>query len=69
MGYRVAINGFVYDVSAVDAGECGTSAFELHKLDTNHTYHVIRTHHGAVECDCPDYEARHRGNGFVPLTC
>ena len=57
----LAIYGFGYTVRLIDAGECGTVAYEMHRTDTNHTYHVIRTHHGLVKCDCGDYLFRHDG--------
>ncbi len=60
---RFAINGFTYTASEVPAGECGTVAYELHRLDTNHRYHVIRDHYGLVKCDCPDFLFRCDGTG------
>jgi hypothetical protein len=59
---RVAIHGFTYTVREIPAGECGTVAFEMHRTDTNHTYHVVRNHYGLVTCDCPDYLFRHEGS-------
>jgi hypothetical protein len=49
----------------VRPGEDGTKAFRLSKLSSRGDeaiYDVVRTHAGLVECDCPHYEARLRGN-------
>ena len=60
---KVAITGFTYTVREIPAGECGTVAYRMHRIDTNHTYDVIRNHFGEVTCDCPDYECRRAGTG------
>ena len=54
------------DLIAKLEGEFGSKAFRMtkHSARDGGTYDVIRTAAGIVECDCPDYEARHRGNGF-----
>jgi hypothetical protein len=62
---RLSINGFVYAAREIPAGECGSVAFELHRIDTNHHYHDIRDHFGLVTCDCPSYVFTHEGtNGL-----
>jgi hypothetical protein len=62
---NVEINDTRYAVDPIEPGECGTKAFRLAKHSGDHAvYDVIRTHTGLVECDCPDYETRHRGNGY-----
>jgi hypothetical protein len=58
------INGTDYTVEPIPAGEFGTIAFRLVKRGSDAVYDVVRTHQGIVECDCPDYESRHRGNGL-----
>lgn len=59
------INGQPYGVEPIDPGECGTKAYRLTKRWADGAvYDVIREDDGHVACDCPDYEARHRGNGF-----
>jgi hypothetical protein len=61
----VEINGQSYGVEPIDPGECGTKAFRLAKRWADGAvYDVIRDNDGHVACDCPDYECRHRGNGF-----
>lgn len=55
----LTIKGTAYDVAPLDAGECGSRAFRLTKAD-GAAYDVVRTAH-TVECDCGDYEFRHRG--------
>jgi hypothetical protein len=61
----VAINDTRYSVDQTDPGECGSRSFRLCKRSGNHeVYDLVRTHAGIVECTCPDYESRHRGNGF-----
>lgn len=61
----ILINAVPYDVEPIPAGEFGSIAFRLSKqMGDGAVYDVVRTHLGLVECDCPDYEARHRGNGF-----
>jgi hypothetical protein len=62
----VTIKGQSYGVEEIPPGEDGTRAFVLTKANGT-SYAVIRTHAGLVECDCPDYEARHRG--LDCLTC
>jgi hypothetical protein len=61
----VTIKGQVYAVEPIPPGEDGTAAYVLTKRDGT-SYAVIRTHAGLVECDCPDYEARHRGLDCLP---
>ena len=58
---KLAIHGFTYEAREVPAGECGSVAFEVLKVETNNRYHVIRDHHGIVSCSCPDYLFRHEG--------
>src|SRR4051812_32549195 len=54
-----------YSVDRIDAGEDGTIAYRMTKhAQDDGVYDLIRTHAGIVECSCPDYEARHRGNGY-----
>ena len=60
---KVAIHGFTYTVKKIPAGECGSVAFEMHRIDTNHTYHVIRDGFGEVTCSCPNFEMRRAGTG------
>lgn len=61
----VEINDVRYSVDATDPGEFGSRAFRLTKHGVNTAvYDVIRDHDGFVACDCPDYEARHKGNGY-----
>lgn len=61
----IEINGISYSVERIPAGECGSIAFRLSKHDCDGLcYDVIRTHFGIVECDCPSYEATHRGLGL-----
>lgn len=58
----LAIDHIVYQVEPVAPGEFGTKAFRLAKKGADGAvYDVIRTHAGLVECDCPSYEATHRG--------
>lgn len=60
----IRINDVRYAVDPIAPGEDGTRAFRLCKASGDHeVYDVIRTHSGICECSCPDYEARHRGNG------
>jgi hypothetical protein len=56
----VEISGAVYQVEPIDPGQDGTAAYRLAGAK-GQVYDVIRTLYGLVECDCPDYEARHRG--------
>lgn len=56
----VTINGTAYYLDRIPAGECGTDAYTLEKRADGTRYAVLRTHAGLVECDCPDYETRHR---------
>lgn len=61
----IRINDVRYAVDPIAPGEDGTRAFRLCKASGDHeVYDVIRTHSGICECSCPDYEARHRGNGL-----
>lgn len=61
-GLTLSICGTKYRVRPIPAGEFGTRAYRLSKLAADGAvYDVIRSHHGLVECDCPDYEARRRG--------
>jgi hypothetical protein len=60
---KLAIYGFTYTAREIPAGECGSVAFELKKVETNNHYHVIRDHYGLVKCDCPDFLMRHDGTG------
>jgi hypothetical protein len=60
---KFSIYGFNYTASEIDPGECGTVAYRLHKIETNNSYDVILNHFGELTCDCPDYVARHEGNG------
>ncbi len=60
---RTAIHGFVYTVKPIPAGECGSVAFAMHRIDTNHTYHIVRDGFGEVTCSCPDFELRRAGTG------
>jgi|GEM_PF-6968414 len=57
----LAIDHVVYTVEPIPAGEFGTKAFRLVKKSDGAVYDVVRTHDGLVECDCPDYEMRHKG--------
>jgi hypothetical protein len=62
----ISINDTRYSVDPFPAGEFGTKAFRLSKHSGDHAvYDVVRTHLGIVECDCADFESRHRGNGGV----
>jgi hypothetical protein len=61
----IAINDTRYSVDAIDPGEFGTKAWRLSKHAGDHAvYDVLRQADGIIACDCPDYEARHRGNGY-----
>ncbi len=61
----IEISDVRYGVASIDPGEFGTKAFRLSKHSGDHAvYDVVRQHDGVVACDCPDYEARHRGNGY-----
>src|SRR4051812_28635403 len=61
----ISINDVRYDADEIPAGECGTRAWRLCKRSGDHAVHdVLRTHAGIVECSCPDYIARHQGNGY-----
>lgn len=62
---KLAINGFTYEAREIPAGECGTVAFEVLKVETNNHYHVIRDAYGLVKCDCPDYLMRHDGTAAM----
>jgi hypothetical protein len=64
-GALITINGARYHAEPISPGEDGTAAFVLTKPNGD-SYAVIRTHAGLVECDCPDYEARHRGLDCLP---
>lgn len=58
----VEIKGADYLVEPIAAGECGCpAAVRLTKRAGGASYDVVRRHDGLVECDCPDYEFRHRG--------
>lgn len=59
------VNGTAYVVTPIDPGPDNQKAWRLEKLTGDgKVYDVARTVLGLVECDCPDYEARHRGNGL-----
>lgn len=60
----VRINGAGYDVEPIPPTEDETVAYRLARHDNEAVYDVVRTRGGVVECGCPDYEHRHRGNGF-----
>ena len=60
---KLAIHGFTYEAREIPAGECGTVAYEVLKIETNNRYAVIRNHFGEVTCDCPDYVLRQEGTG------
>jgi hypothetical protein len=57
----VTINGQAYQASPIEPGGFGTKAFRL-AGEQGQVYDVIRTHFGLVECDCPHYEMRLKGN-------
>lgn len=61
----IEINDTRYACDPIAPGECGSKAFRFCKASGAHeVYDVIRTHAGTVECSCPDYIARHQGNGY-----
>lgn len=61
----IAVNDTRYAADPIEAGEFGTKAFRLAKHSGDHAvYDVVRQADGIVACDCPDYESRHRGNGY-----
>jgi hypothetical protein len=55
------IAGKPYDVRPIEPGGFGTKAWRLEGAE-GQVYDVIRTHFGIVECDCPSYEFRLKGN-------
>jgi hypothetical protein len=57
----IEIKGAAYAVESIPAGEFGTAAARVTKLVNGDSYDVILKHDGRCECDCPDFEARHRG--------
>lgn len=62
---NIEINDTRYSVDPIDPGECGSKAYRLTKRGGDRAvYDVIREHGSIVACDCPDYEARRRGNGY-----
>lgn len=62
----IEINDVRYSIDRTEAGEFGSKSYRLtkHSARDGGTYDVIRQHDGIVACDCPDYESRHRGNGY-----
>jgi hypothetical protein len=61
----LAVNDVRYACDPIDPGEFGTRSFRLCKRSGDHAvYDVIRQHDGIVACSCPDYIARHQGNGY-----
>lgn len=59
----LTIAGTPYGVEPIGPGEEGTKAYRLSKASAGgEVYDVIRTHHGLIECTCPHYEMRLKGN-------
>ncbi len=53
---KTSIQGFVYEITPISAGECGTIAFSMLKTATNNRYDIIRNFFDEVTCDCTSYE-------------
>lgn len=60
---HLTIGDTVYGVDPIPAGFAGSKAFRLSKT-TGEVYDVVRTDLGLVECSCPQYEFRLRGNSI-----
>lgn len=59
----IEIKGTRYAVARIEHGPDGTAAYRLVKLGgKNEVYDVLRTHFGLIECTCPHYELRLKGN-------
>jgi hypothetical protein len=61
LSLSISINGQPYGVERIDAAGFGTVAFRL-AGPQGQIYDVICTHFGIIECDCPRYEMRLKGN-------
>jgi hypothetical protein len=63
----LTIKAVPYSVEEIPAGEHGTIAFRLVKLEGDEAvYDVVRTWYGTVECDCGDYQFRRKGLTLSP---
>jgi hypothetical protein len=61
MATEVTIKGLVYHVEPIPPGEDGTTAYRV-LGPRGQVYDLLRTHDGTIECTCPHYEARLKGN-------
>jgi hypothetical protein len=61
----ITLGGKSYGVESIPPGGFGDRAWRLSGPE-GQVYDVIRTHFGIVECDCPSYEFRLKGNCITP---